>query len=117
MASKIDLALAKSLIKEFQQKNSADGGPALKTPDGSLIDGFFIDRQSLDSILSDPKIVGISLHYAKHPDFAGKPGNIFTLVFAGAVPNTEPGATTPFVSSGDIFDQMQPCPPNCNNLQ
>jgi hypothetical protein len=116
MASKIDLALAKSLIKEFQQQNSAEGGPALKTPDGSLINGFFIDRQSLDTILSDPKIVGISLNHAKHPDFTGKPGNIFTLVFAGAVPNTEPDATTPYRSSGDIFDFMQPCPPVCSTL-
>ena len=116
MASKIDPTLAKSLIKEFQQQNSTTGGPALKTQDGSLLNGFFIDRQSLDSILADPKIAGLSLIFAKHPDAAGEKDNKFTLVFTGVVPNDAPDATTPYISSGDAYDNMQPCPPWCTSF-
>ena len=113
MASTIDPTLAKSLIKEFQQQNASAKGPGLTTPDGSFINGFFVDRASLESILSDPKIVGISLEYAKHPDFTGKDGNVFTIIFVGVIPNTDPGASSPFISSGSYFDQMPPCPPSC----
>ena len=116
MASKIDPTLAKSLIKEFQQQNSIAGGPALKTQDGSLLNGFFIDRQSLDAVLSDPEIVGISLSFAKHPSSVGSPDNIFTLVFSGAIPNTDPKSTYSYLSSGDMYDNMAPCPPWCTGL-
>ncbi len=113
MASIIDPDLAKSLIDEFQQRNSSSTGPHLTTPDGSFINGYFVDRESLESILSDPKVVGVSLQYAKHPDFTGKDDNIFTIILVGAVPNTDPGATSPYKSSGKQFDKLPPCPPNC----
>lgn len=114
MASPINPALAKSLIKEFQEQNRAAGGPGIKTPDGSFMNGFFIDRQSLDDILKDPNIVGISFHYAKHPDFAGKAGNFITAVFAGAVP-APAGSLTTYAVSGAVYDMVAPCPPNCSN--
>jgi hypothetical protein len=117
MASPIDPTLAKSLIKEFQAQNSSASGPGLTTPDGSFINGYFIDRQSLESILSDPAIEGISVQYAKHPDFAGQPGNVFTIVFVGAVTNTDPGATMQYKSSGEYFDKTPPCPPVCCSFQ
>lgn len=116
MASPIDPTLAKSLIKEFQAQNASASGPGLTTPDGSLINGFFIDRKSLETILSNPQIEGVSVEYAKHPDFAGQQGNIFTLIIVGAVANTTPGATTPYMSSGDYFDNMPICPPFCTSL-
>lgn len=116
MASKIDPTLAKSLIKEFQQQNASATGPGLTTPDGSFINGFFVDRASLESVLSDPKIAGISLLFGKHPDFTGKDGNVFTIIFVGAIPNTDPGATSPFKSSGSYFDMLPPCPPVCSIL-
>jgi len=115
MASPIDRALAKSLIKEFQEQNRAAAGAGIKTPDGSFMNGFFIDRESLDSILKDPNIVGISFHYAKHPDFAGKAGNFYTMVFAGAVPAPAGSATT-YAVSGSVYDFIQPCPPNCSGM-
>lgn len=116
MASPIDPTLAKSLIKEFQAQNASASGPALTTPDGSFINGYFIDRKSLESILSDPKIEGISVKYAKHPDFAGQPGNVFTIIIVGAITNTDPAATTQYVSSGEYFDNMPNCPPYCTSL-
>jgi len=117
MASPIDPTLAKSLIKEFQTQNSSESGPGLTTPDGSFIHGYFIDRKSLETILSDPKIEGISVEYAKHPDFAGQPGNVFTIIIVGAITNTDPAAATQYKSSGEYFDQMPPCPPYCSSLE
>ena len=116
MASKIDPALAKSLIKEFRQQNASVNGPALKTHEGHDLHGYFIDRESLENILKDPKVTGISLNHAKHPDAAGKPTNNFTLVYSGAIPNPEPTAKTPFVSSEDVYGPTPTCPPICNNL-
>jgi hypothetical protein len=116
MASIIDPELAKSLINEFQQHNSSSKGPHLTTPDGSFINGFFVDRKSLEGILSDSNIVGVSLQYAKHPDFTGKDDNVFTIILVGAVPNTDPGATSMYKSSGDPVDKLPPCPPNCVTL-
>jgi hypothetical protein len=117
MASKIDGELAKTLIREFQQQNSSKTGPGLLTPDNSFINGFFVDRGSLEAVLSDPNVVGISLLHAKDPDFKGQDKNVFTIVFVGAVPNTDPGSTTPYVASGDYYDKLPPCPPNCIDLQ
>jgi hypothetical protein len=114
MASIIDPESAKSLIQEYQQQNASAGGPAIKTPDDQFLNGFFIDRESLESVLSNPKVAGVSLHLAKHPDFAGSSDNKFTVVFAGAEPNTAAGATTPYVNTGDPFDNVMPCPPYCS---
>jgi hypothetical protein len=117
MASIIDPTVAKSLIKEFQQQNASSNGPAIKTSDGQYLNGFFIDRESLDAILSNKNFVGLSVYLAKHPDFLGNPENIFTLIFAGAEPNNEPGAKTAYVNNGDVYDQLPPCPPYCGSLQ
>ncbi|MBV8389747.1 MAG: hypothetical protein JO080_08110 [Mucilaginibacter sp.] len=116
MASPIDPTLAKSLIQEFQTQNSSASGPGLTTPDGSFINGYFIDRQSLETMLSDPNVAGVHVEYAKHPDFIGQPVNVFTIILVGAVPNTDIDATTVYKSSGDYFDQLPPCPPICCNL-
>jgi hypothetical protein len=111
MASKIDPGQAQSLIQEFRTQNKASADP-LKTPDGQNLNGFFLDRKHLDSILKDPKVTGINVHLAKHPDFAGKPDNVNTLVYSGSTPNT-PGAAKPFVSANDTYDS-EPCPPWCS---
>ena len=111
MASKIDPGQAKSLIQEFRTQNKASTDP-LKTPDGQNLNGFFLDRESLDSILKDPKVAGIHVNFAKHPDFVGKPDNVNTLVYSGSEANT-PGAATPFVSRGAVFNSEMPCPPWC----
>ena len=116
MASIIDPVLVKNLIKEYQQQNSTTGGPGLLTPDKQPLNGYFIDRQSLEKALSNPKVVGISLHHAKHPDFAGKPDNVFTLAFTGAEPNTKPGSTASYMCTGPIFDMIGTCPTFCTDL-
>ena len=116
MTKIIDRESAKNLIDEYRQQNAADGGPALKTPAGQNLNGFFIDRQSLETILSNPKAMGLSLHLAKHPDFAGAPGNYFTAFLAGAEPNTAANATTPYVNTGDIYGNLPPCPPDCGTI-
>jgi hypothetical protein len=116
MATKIDLAKAKSLIQEYQQQNAAPGGPGIKTPEGHFLNGFFLDRQSLESILSNPKAVGVSLHLAKHESSVGSPENHFNLLFAGAEPNTEGGMPAPHVNTGDIFGDTPICPPWCSIL-
>lgn len=80
------------------------------------LNGFFIDRTVLESILNNPDAVGLSIYLAKHPDFSGKPDNVFTLTIAAAELNTESGATTPYVNKGDIYCESPPCPPWCGKL-
>jgi len=118
MASIIDPASAKSLIQEYQQQNAAPGGPAIKTHEGHHLHGFFIDRQSLEAILSNPKAVGVSLYFAKHPDFVGAASNHFTVIHVAAEPNTALGVTAPYINTGDAYcDPPPPCPPNCGTIQ
>jgi hypothetical protein len=107
MASSTD---PQSLIAEYRQQNAADGGPALKTPDGSFLNGFFLSRESIEGILdSNPDISGISVQLAKDPSATGKPDNIFTIFLVGAI-----GTTPPFTSSGDpTGPPPPPCPPYC----
>jgi hypothetical protein len=116
MATIIDPESAKSLIKEYQQQNSASGGPAIKTPEGHFLNGYFLDRESLEKILSDPKAVGVSLHLAKHPNFKGSDSHHFTMVYGGAEPNTAPDAKTPHVNTGVMYSEPPPCPPMCSSL-
>jgi hypothetical protein len=116
MASIIDPESAKSLIKEYQQQNSAAGGPAIKTPEGHFLNGYFLDRKSLEAILSNPKAVGVSLHLAKHPASTGSAEHHFTALYAGAEPNTAANPATPYVNTGDIYGDTPPCPPACASL-
>jgi len=115
MATIIDLEKAKSLIKEYRTQNSAAGGPALLTPDKKFHHGFFIDRQSLEDILSNPKVAGIHANFAKHPDFAGAKDNVFTMVYSGSEP-APAGAPTAYVSTGNIYAGPPPCPPVCSDM-
>ncbi len=116
MAEKIDPALAKSLIQEFRDQNKASAEHGWKTPEGLHLNGFFIDRECLEAILSDKDNVGMHVHFAKHPDFTGKPDRVHTLTVTGTKPNTAPGALTPYVTNGDIYDKLPPCPPDCSSL-
>ncbi|MGZ3929515.1 MAG: hypothetical protein ACXVJG_21335 [Mucilaginibacter sp.] len=113
MAKIIDPGQAQSLIQEFRNQNKAAGDQALKTPDGQNLNGFFLDRASLENILKDPKVAGIHVHLAKHPDFAGKPDNINTVVYSGSVEN-QPDAAKPFTSTGVTYSSTMPCPPWCD---
>jgi hypothetical protein len=115
MSTIIDLEKAKSLIKEYRKQNSAAGGPALVTPDKKPHHGFFIDRKSIEHILSNPKVVGVAVEFAKHPDFVGEKENVFTVVYSGAE-HAEAGAPAPYVSTGTCYTNPPPCPPFCTNL-
>ena len=112
MTSKIDPELAKSLKKEFQDSNEAAGEHAWKTADGHFLKGFYIDRESIESLLKDEKVAGIHVYFAKHPDFVGKPDKVHTLTVSGSVPNSTPGEA-PFVATGDVISNVPPCPTMC----
>lgn len=112
----IDPKSAKDLIAEYQQHNATAGEKAILTPDEQLLNGYFLDRASLESLLSDPSVAGVSVHLAKHPDFVGTSNHYFTALYTGAQPNTAANATTPYVSKGLIFHTMPPCPPTCTEI-
>ena len=113
MAKIIDPGQAQSMIQEFRKQNKAAGEHALKTPDGKNLNGSFLDRESLENILKDPKVAGIHVHLAKHPSFVGKPDNVHTVVYSGSVQN-EPDAAKPFTSTGAVYGDPVPCPPWCD---
>jgi len=119
MASVIDKTTAQSLISGYQAQNSGTNGPALLTPDDQFLNGFFISRRCLDAILSDRNNVGVSVHFAKHPDFPSSTDNKFTLILTGAEINPDypdvPGAA-PYVGRYENWDQLSPCPPFCTEL-
>ena len=128
MASIIDPGLAKKLIEEFRTQNAAAGGPALKTKDDVHLHGYFIDRQSLETILSDPKVVGVHVYFAKHHECVGHKENKFTIVFTGSEPNPKfdtastadgkAGANkgiTPYLHSGDMYNYTGTCPTDCGS--
>jgi hypothetical protein len=116
MASIIDREQAKSLIQEFRNQNKASAEHAWKTPDGQHLHGFFIDRESLENLLSNKENAGIHVYLAKHPDFAGKADKVHTIALVGAQPNTAEGASTPYVNDGDVLDMTPPCPPFCGSI-
>jgi hypothetical protein len=117
MATIIDRGQAQSLIQQFRKDNSSAGGPALLTPEGKFLNGFFIDADGIKKLLNDtPNLAGIHVYFAKHPSYDGKPDRVYTTMFVASVNNTTPGAATPYTSSGDILDMVPPCPPYCNDL-
>jgi hypothetical protein len=115
MASKIDRALARELTQEDKKQNSAAGGSGLKTPGGQYLNGFFIDRQCLESILQNTNVAGVSINFANHPKFTGSADNIVTLIIAGAEPSTT-GPAGSYQSTGDLYSDPPPCPTMCNNI-
>ena len=119
MSAVIDKTLAKSLINDFQSLNTANGGPALLTPDGKPLKGFFVDRRCLDAILSDKNNVGVFVHFAKHPEHPGTSDNVITIILTGVEPNpayTDAGDIAPFIGKHEPWDQVLPCPPYCVEL-
>ena len=117
MATIISLAQAQSLTQEYQKQNASATGPGLITPTGKFLNGYFVDRQSLETLLSNPDVVGVSFELAKDPAFVGMPENVFTLVYAGARINTDPSPqATPYVNTGDIYSGTPPCPSFCITL-
>ncbi len=113
MAKKLDPEKAKSLIHEFRNQNRAAGDQGWKTPEGHHLNGFFIDRESLESILKNEKVAGIHVSFAKHPDFEGKPDNVHTIAVSGSVA-TPPGSTAPYSSTQESYCDFPPCPPYCS---
>jgi len=113
MASQIDRGQAESLIQEFRTQNKASGDNGLKTPEGKHLNGYFLDRASLENILKDPKVDGIHVHLAKHPDFAGKADNVPTVMYSGSTQNPE-GAAKPYATTGATYAATMPCPPWCD---
>jgi len=114
MATIIDPASAQSLIQEYQQQNAAPEGPANKTHEGHHLKGFFLDRASLEHLLSNPNAAGVSLYLAKHPDHVGSPENRLTLLYSGAEANTAEGGDAPtYITTGPMYGDTPPCPTYC----
>jgi len=121
MAEIIDRALAQILIKSYQARNTSQQGPQLLTTDQLFLNGYYIDRASLEAVLSNPQFSGITVYLGTHPDCMDSLKNIFTLIFTGAVPNpvytAGDGATvSAYLNPGDIYEQVQSCPPYCGSL-
>jgi len=120
MSSIIDKKTIQALILEYRAQNSSPDGPGLITPDGQYLNGYFIDRDSIEAVLSNPDIVGLSLHFAVTPGYSGSGKNIFTIAFCGSTPNPNwvEGSTTEktYLASGDVYEFSAPCPPNCQDL-
>jgi hypothetical protein len=119
MAAPIDPVLAKTLVKMYQKQNSSPGGPALMTPDKQFLNGYYIDRECLDEILSNPDFVGLSVYLAKHPDYTDSSENIFTIVCAGAEPNPQYSETSngsPYINTGEMYEYVDPCPAKCGSI-
>src|ERR1700744_4628207 len=111
MASTIDPESAKALIKEYQDQNAAAGDNAIKTHEGHPLNGYFIDRDSMEKILSNPKAAGMSLHLAKHSQSQGSKQNHYTVIYGAAEPSTSPDAKTPYTNTGELYGDPPPCPP------
>jgi hypothetical protein len=119
MALTIEKKLAKKLIASYRELNTEPCGVGLKTPDGQFLNGFFIDRDSLDIILANPDVVGVSVHLAKHPSFPTGNERVLTIVFGGAEPNPdykEGGNAAKYLNKLDVWDQVEPCPPVCSTI-
>lgn len=119
MASIIDQELAKELIAAYREQNASADGTRLLTNQGHFLNGFFIDRASLDSILANPDVAGISIHLARHPEFPKGDKRIFTIIFGGATPNPdyiEGGKAARYLNAQHVWDQVEPCPPVCANI-
>ncbi|MGZ3755454.1 MAG: hypothetical protein ACXVAY_01100 [Mucilaginibacter sp.] len=124
-ALKIPRDVAQQLIQGFQQQNGQSGTSAsspsqIVTETGIPLKGFFIDRNSLDSILADAAYVGLSVYIAKHPDHQHSNDMVYTIVFAGAKPNPAwiagSSTTTEYLNDGDIYEYVDPCPTACGDL-
>jgi len=107
----IDPATAKSLIQEYQNQNSIPGGSAILAPNGQYLNGYFIDRASIEDLLSNPNVVGISLQLAKDPAFTGTSTRQFTVLVTGST-----GAVAPYTAPGNIYGPVPPCPPDCTTI-
>ena len=120
MSSVIDTQTAKNLILEYRAQNSATSGPGIITPDGHFLNGYFIDRTSIETILSNSDIVGLSLYLAIDPACSGSGKNVFTIMFSGSIPNPNwvEGSTTEttYLTTGDIYEYNDYCPPHCQDL-
>lgn len=120
MSAIIDPQLAKTLIQAYQAQNSRNAENAIKTVDGQNLNGYYIDRASLEAVLKNPAFTGVSVYFAKHPDAAASIENIITIIFVGAEPNPKwvEGSTTEtkYINSGDAYDSVPPCPFECGTL-
>jgi hypothetical protein len=105
---------AETLVNDYQQQNDSTNGSPLLTPDNKFLNGFFIDRESLEVILQQQEVAGVSIYLAKDPNFLNSPANHYTIVYFGAEPN--PAGIPPYKRTGDIYCAPPPCPPVCARI-
>src|SRR5579872_2771529 len=75
---------ARMLIGKYRKQNRR-GIFRLKTFGDSLLNGYYIDRAPLDTILMDKSFTGVSFYFAKDrkADSAGIKKRTYTLVYMG----------------------------------
>ena len=112
MATIIDRETAKKLIAEYKEQNTAASGPALKTPDGKNLEGFFLDIETLQTILGNPDCDGIHIMLAKDPNFIGSKENIFNILIMESNTGSDSDITTE-VTNADIYGPTPTCPHVC----
>jgi hypothetical protein len=102
-------------ITDFQTLNQAAGTSGIQGTSGAF-NGFYIDAPSLNAILADKSLTGISFYLGKHPDHPGTTDKILSVYFTGAKtnPNAPPQFDNPTTS--DVYEYVLPCPPACGNL-
>ena len=97
----ISLNDAKEIVRRFRLDDSLSGCPLI-SPSGQNMQGFFIRRAVLDSILMNDNCTGITLYYAKLPDAHGRE---YTQVIMGTSgDNDDPDASLP------IYEHINPIP-------
>lgn len=111
MLPKIESELAKKIIKEYNDQNAAVPESALKTKDDENLKGFFIDKETLETILNNADCEGIHVMLAKHPDFIGSEKHIFNILITGA--NTNSSTSNTIAANTDIFGPGPTCPTVC----
>ena len=111
MLPKIESELAKKIIKEYSEQNAASPESALKTKDGENLNGFFIDKETLEFIISNPDCEGIHIMLAKHPDFIGSNKHIFNILITSAKTNSS--TSNAIAANTDIFGPGPTCPTIC----
>lgn len=109
---------AKKLIESFRKENAGNSIP-MQTVGGENLNGFYIERKHIDTILSDKSNSGISFYFAKHPHAQNNRKSTYTLIYIAAKKISSKAAdkqTDTIINNGPAYDYIDPCPKACGSL-
>jgi hypothetical protein len=124
---RISDSMARVLITDYQHSNGRGLFP-MRNPARDRLNGYYIDREPLDAILSNKSFTGVNVYFARDSaaHAQGTSGRIYTLVYMGATKNKTgiqtQGETTDYlnqnsrVAGGGAYDFVKPCPDACGNF-